>query len=252
MSEQQRRPLIAYPLSGPSPDIRPARPTRDWIDALPQQFAYRCLPLNMANMCGWEICAPRRFSATWDGGSGLGAVKVTGAGSAHDGSAHLLPASHFGHGILTFHVTALFRTPPGVNMLITGPLNHPKDGIYGLSGVIETDWSPYTFTMNWKFTAVDTPTTWEEGEPFAALIPLQRGFVESFDPEFRPLDDDPETAARYREWSQSRNAFNQDLLRPDSDAARERWQKGYYRGLQPDGSPGPDDHQTKSRPKPFG
>jgi hypothetical protein len=31
-------------------------------------------------------------------------------------------------------------------------LNSPKDGIAPLTGVIETDWLPYPFTMNWQMT----------------------------------------------------------------------------------------------------
>ena len=153
--------------------------------------------------------------------------------------------------MLTFHVAALFRTPPGVNLMVSGPLNHPKHGIMGLSGIIETDWSPYPFTMNWKFTAAGVPVTWEKGEPFAHLMPIQRGLVESLTPEVRDLDSDPETAAQYRAWAASRSQFNSDLQTPGSVAAQERWQKGYYRGKQPDGSDGPPGHEIKVRAKPF-
>lgn len=238
--------LIAYPLSGPLPDIRPARATRDWIDALPEQYGYRCLPLNIASMHGWEVLCPTRVTAVWDGGGGTEAIRVT-AEEQHA----LVPASHFGSGVLTFHVAVLFRTPPGINLMVTGPLNHPKHGIAGLSGIIETDWSPYPFTMNWKFTAPGVPVTWEKGEPYAALVPLQRDLIESLEPEVRELESDAETAAQYRHWATSRSQFNDELRTPGSGAAQERWQKGYYRGRQPDGSDGPPYHQTKIRPKPF-
>ena len=66
--------------------------------------------------------------------------------------AALAPLSAFGEGVLTFHINGLFRTPPGWNLWVGGSPNSPKDGIYPLTGVIETDWSPYTFTMNWRFT----------------------------------------------------------------------------------------------------
>ena len=83
----------------------------------------------------------------WSGGKELEAIRIKTAGPAH-----LAPISHFGSGVLTFHVTVLFRTEPGINLWVTGPVNRPKDGIAPLSGVIETDWAPYTFTMNWLFT----------------------------------------------------------------------------------------------------
>lgn len=239
--------LIAYPLSGRTPRIRPARTTRDWIDALPDQFAYRCLPLHIANQFGWEVLSPCRVRARWDGGADLAAIAVEAEGA----DTHLAPASHFGHGILTFHVGALFRTDPGINLFVTGPLNDPKDGVAPLSGIVETDWSPYPFTMNWKFTTAGMDVTWEEDEPIALLFPVQRGQIEAMEPEFRELDSDPELASRYRGWASSRGQFNKDLADPDSTAARERWQKGYFRGINPDGTPGCPGHQTKLRPKPF-
>ena len=49
--------LICYLHDGWDPDIRPAEPRRDWMDETPEAFAYRCLPLNIANAHGWEIGA---------------------------------------------------------------------------------------------------------------------------------------------------------------------------------------------------
>jgi hypothetical protein len=39
--------------------------------------------------------------------------------------------SHFGHGILTFHLPCLFRTEPGSSLMVQRPINHPRDGIAG-------------------------------------------------------------------------------------------------------------------------
>jgi len=44
--------------------------------------------------------------------------------------------SHFGFGVLTFDLGCLFRTEPGYNLFVTGPLNRPKDGIAPLAAVI--------------------------------------------------------------------------------------------------------------------
>ncbi|HMZ02762.1 MAG TPA: DUF6065 family protein, partial [Burkholderiaceae bacterium] len=57
--------------------------------------------------------------------------------------------SHFGSGILTFSLPYLFRTSPGYGMLVRGPTNCAKDGAAPLDGIVETDWAPYSFTMNW-------------------------------------------------------------------------------------------------------
>ena len=74
--------------------------------------------------------------AMWNGGSEAGALVIEGAGEP-SGTA----VSHFGHGILTFPIPFLFRTPPGTTLLIRGPANAPKDAIAPLEGLVETDWA---------------------------------------------------------------------------------------------------------------
>jgi hypothetical protein len=129
----------------------------------------------------------------WNGGREKDAIRIKAAAPER-----LASISHFGSGVLTFHVTALFRTEPGMNLWVTGPVNRPKDGIAPLLGVIETDWAPYTFTMNWLFTRPNQPVRFEKGEPFCFFFPLLRDMVESVEPEMRDLSSDPEVAAQYR------------------------------------------------------
>ena len=238
--------LVCYPTSGAPPRIRPAPATRDWMDASPEAFAYRCLPLNIANAHGWEILSPCSFSAVWTGGIDRDAVQVFTVAPEH-----ARPLSHFGSGILTFHVNALFRTEPGINLFVAGPVNRIKDGIAALSAIVETDWAPYTFTMNWRFTRPDMIVHFEEGEPFCFFFPLGRDMVEQAEPEIRALDSDPDTAREYRAWVERRNSFNEELTVPASLAREEKWQKTYYRGRRPSGQPAPPGHRTKLRLKPF-
>lgn len=216
------------------------------MDATPNSFAHRCLPLTIANAHGWEILNPGAFAAAWSGGPEKDAIRIKAAAPER-----LAPISHFGSGVLTFHVTALFRTEPGTNLWVTGPANRPKDGIAPLSGVIETDWAPYTFTMNWIFTRANHVVRFEAGEPFCFFFPLQRDMVESVEPEFRDLASDPEVAAAFHDWSRARAGFNRNLAEPESEARKEKWQKAYYRGLRPDGRDGAPDHRIKLRLRPF-
>lgn len=238
--------LICYPTSGFVPDIRPAPLARDWMDATADRFAYRCLPLNIANTHGWEVLSPAAFSATWSGGDGKEAIRIES-----DAPAHALPLSHFGVGVLTFHIHCLLRTEPGVNLWVGGPVNRPKDAIQALSGVIETDWSPYSFTMNWKFTRPDWTVRFEKGEPICFFFPLNRDLVEATEPEVRPLESDPEVAAQHRAWVEGRTSFLQELPVEGSRAQAEAWQKAYFRGRRPDGVPGVADHRTKLVLRPF-
>jgi hypothetical protein len=237
--------LIAYVIDGHHMDIRPAPVEREWMDATGQRFAYRCLPLNIANAHGWEILCPSGFAAVWDGGSEIDAVTVD------DPSGAPMAISHFGHGTLTFHIPCLFRTEPGFDLMAQGPINRPKDGIAPLSGVIEIDWAPYTFTMNWIFTRPHREVRFERGEPFCHIFPIKRGQLAAVEPELRSLSTEPELERQFKAWNESRSHFNAELQRPGSDAQAERWQKLYYRGLDSDGKTPIEDHVTRLRLRPF-
>jgi Family of unknown function (DUF6065) len=237
--------LTAYVIDGHEVRIRPAPVERKWMDDSDRRFAYRCLPLNIASAHGWEILCTTAFSAIWDGRKTLDAVHVKAGPRA------TAPAiSHFGGGILTFHVPCLFRTEPGIDLYVTGPVNRPKDGIVALTGIVETDWSPYTFTMNWLFTRAHQQVRFEVDEPFCHLFPIRRGELESVSPELRKLSEDPELEREHKLWSSSRDNFNADLNKPDSQAVQEEWQKGYFRGKTPSGKPAPEGHASRLRLKP--
>src|SRR6185503_3221431 len=92
------------------------------------------------------------------------------------------------------------------------PPNAAKDGIVPLGGVIETDWSPYTFTMNWRFTRADHWIRFEEHEPFCFFFPVERARLEAIDPEIRPIADAPDLKAEFEAWSLSREALRQKML----------------------------------------
>ncbi len=237
--------IIAYPTVAEPPKLRPAPAGRAWMDALPEAYAYRCLPLTMANAHGWEICSPVAFEAVWNGGPAKTDIQI----STEDQG--LMPTTHFGSGILTFHVGYLFRTDPGISLIAQGPVNRPKDAIQALTGMIETDWSTYTFTMNWMFTRANTPICFERDEPFCHIFPTDPSVMEGVEPVVEPFENDAETKERHSAWSKSRNTFNADLLNPESRARSQKWQKDYYRGYQPDGEKGGEHHRTKLRLKPF-
>ena len=244
-AEQTMR-LTAYDVGSPTtPLLMPGGPTRPWMNSTPKRFAYRCLPMVIANQWGWMIVARQRVEAIWNGMqpiSGL-VVACTGVGTP-------AASSHFGSGILTFHMGYLFRTPPGYNLHVRGPANCPKDGIYPLEGIVESDWVEATFTMNWQMTRPNHKVVFEVGEPIAMISPVQRGDLERFVPEIVPLSDDPDLTAKYREWSASRDSFNAGLRVQGSDARKSGWQKDYTRGQTVRGDAAPN-HQTAVELKEF-
>ncbi len=240
--------LICYLHPGWAPLIRPAPATRAWMDATPESFAYRCLPLNIANAHGWELLCPCAFDAIWNGGSDVAAITISAEAGAQTDRA---PVSLFGQGVLTFHIEGIFRTPPGWNLWVGGSPNRGKDGIVPLSAIVETDWSPFTFTMNWRFTRPGQSIRFEKFEPMCFIFPMQRAAIEAFTPTFEPLSADPATMERFQAWSLARDSFHQRLAGSPQTTPADGWQKHYYRGIDVSGKSLVADHVTKLHVQPF-
>ena len=226
------------------------------MDATPNQHAYKCLPLLHANQHGWEILLKQAFSVTWSGGQTQSDLSFHFPTSSPDGYPPVVSA--FGSGIITFHVPCLFQTPPGVNIWIGGLPNQFKDGIQPLTGIVECDWYQESgFTMSWKITRPNHTIHFQQHEPIGFFFPVQRGYVESFQPRLRSFDSDTTIKTAYEEAEQRRIDFQQrlsiqqqgNIFVPGTEQGRE-WQRHYFEGKQSDGSK-VRDHQTKLHIKPF-
>ena len=258
--EPTNKPFYAYDIYGTTDMPLTAAPVdRAWMDATDQHFAYRCLPLAIANQAGWLIHNPATFSVWWDGGPQIENLQV------HFGSAPSSPwsfsidsnvvaggkpvadpriTSHFGSGVLTFSIPFIFRTPPGINLWVKGPTNYYKDGAHPLEGIVETDWLPATFTMNWKITRPHHSIRFERGEPICMVVPFPRGLCESLDPIRKPLADEPNLQREFQEWTASRAEFLKNLAKRDPETIKQGWQKDYNKGLTPLGERATE-HQTR-------
>ena len=223
----------------------PADIDRAWMDGSPNRFAYRCLPLAIANQCGWVLTCPCSFALYWYGGPLTSDLELR-----FDGPPDNTVQTHFGSGVLTFTVPFLFRTPPGVNLWVKGPANSPKDGIQALEGVVETDWSASTFTMNWKVTRAFEWVRFEKGEPFCMLVPVPRGLAEGFLPRIERIEANPALHGEYQRWEAGRRGFLQGLKELDPGAVKQGWQKDYFKGKTPDGRD-IEEHQTRLRIREF-
>lgn len=223
--------LLAYQVSSTENwTIEPAGGKRDWMDATGEKFAYRCLPLVMANQAGWIVTSPLTFSAVWNGKSDLTATTLRFPEG--EGVNLNQVRSHFGSGILTFSMPWLFRTSPGYGLWVRGPTNTIKDNIMPLDGIVETDWTPYTFTMNWKIMRRNTEVFFQKGDPVCMLVPFPLGMLEEVEPEFRSLDDDPTLKADFFQFT-SRRSGNLEVLRRGGEG---QWAMDYMRGHLPDGT----------------
>lgn len=247
MPANRRRRLIAHELNPQAEmPLDPAPTDREWMDHSINRFAYRCLPLVIANQAGWIMRCPVDLSVRWNGGPKLEDLKVRLPRGFQPSSI----LSHFGEGILTFTLPYLFQTPRDVNLWVKGPSNSIKDGIQALEAVVETDWNEATFTMNWKLTRRNHTVHFEQGEPICMIVPMPRGFAESLEPIRQPLSANPKLAKAYEKWCASRFAFNEGLARNENDAVERGWQRDYMLGRNADGQP-INTHQTKLQLRPF-
>jgi hypothetical protein len=239
--------LTCYQVDPRAAPIIPGRRERDWMDHTNDHYAYRCLPLSTANTSGWELTSRLDFEVTWNGGQGLDAITARAPGVDPD-TLRALIVSHFGHGILTFHTGWLFRTSPGWGLWVRGAPNYAKDGIHPLDGLVETDWLPFPFTMNWRFTR-PCSVRFAKGDPFCFITFCPHALLDDVQPRRASLDDAPKLKADYTEWGKSRAAFNQMLRDGDPAAITRKWQRGYFQGKSVDGS-APLFHTNKRRLKP--
>jgi len=225
--------LECYRIHADAPEIIPGRTDRDWMDATTHRFAYRCTPLPIANASGWEIILPFSFSAVWAGGPLTSDITIVST----DGNPGLggVVSSVFGHGILTFHPGYLFQTSPGWALCARGAPNTVKDGIVALEGLVETDWLPFTFTMNWRFTR-PTSVRFEKGESFCFLSMAPHGILDEIQPRLKNLAENPALKKAHDAWRDSRLAFQARVSRGDPEAVGQGWQRHYIQGRDPSGT----------------
>jgi hypothetical protein len=237
--------FIAYTVSPVGPRIVTAPAMRDWMTQTRERFAYRCLPMLIANQSGWLILNDAPFTARWSGEQSICGVSITYDG----GEEPRYASSHFGHGVLTWNTSFLFHTPPGYNLHVRGPANHLKDAIQPLEGIVETDWASAPFTVNWKFTRRATPVRFEADEPICMVHPIRRGDLEAFRPTIRPLTDDPTLHERYQRFRRQRHEFL--TAQTAGPRPNDQWEKQYFHGAHADGERTVDTHQRRRRLNPF-
>jgi hypothetical protein len=198
------------------------------------------LPMLIANQSGWELRNRCAFTATWFGQNG---VDVMIAPDKRD-TDQFLPSSHFGNGILTWHLPLLFRTPPGYNLLVRGPANYPKDGVCPLEGIVETGWASASFSMSWRLTRKLMPVPFEVDEPICMIVSQRRAELEEFAPELRRIESDKDLQRKHEFFLRSRNAAKQIEQVP-------RVAGGQQVEWHADGEAGTPDHQTRRRLRSF-
>jgi uncharacterized protein DUF6065 len=193
----------------------------------------------LANQHGWAILNPGNVEVSWDGSASTDGLTITDENSDAN-----MAVSHFGHGILTWRLPFLFRTPVDTDLLMRGPANSPKDGVAPLEGMIETDWSPATATMNWQVTRPHHVVRFVADEPIAMIVPVPRGQIERYSARLEHLNDDPELQRSYGAWRLNREQFLEELV--PRERRRDEWQADYFAGrIGGDRALGHEHHRTR-------
>jgi hypothetical protein len=216
------------------------------MDDFPDRHAYRCLPLSIANAYGWDILCPVAVAIDWNGGARSEDMTIRALQPLPDGRpASDFCRSHFSSGIVTFHTDYIFRTDDEWDLLATGPFNSPKEDICPLTGVIESNWLPYPFTMNWQAMKPGT-IAFEKDEPFCTIFPIKKQAVSECQPELHDLSEDVELERQHEAFLLSRNDFMKRFHARDPETLKNPWLKYYFTGRHPDGT-SVDSHINKLR-----
>jgi hypothetical protein len=100
--------------------------------------------------------------------------------------------------------------------------------------------------MNWKMVRPRLRVSFAPGDPICMIVPVSLDLLERTVPEVRRLHANPALHAQFVTWSGNRSVFAQGLADLASAASAQGWQKDYFRGVSPDGTPAPS-HRTKLR-----
>jgi hypothetical protein len=181
--------------------IVPLSAKRKWMNKTKEKFAYKCLPLTIANQYGYAVLSPADFTVDWWGGSSVGDVdfKVTSDDENIVNYFH----HYFGDGTFTIHLDFIIKTPAGFSTYIRGIPNETKGGIKALDAIVETDWLPFTFTYNFLITEPGT-YTFKKDEPLFIFFPIERNTVENFSIEESWIENDEAFFKDFEDYEKER------------------------------------------------
>lgn len=195
--------------------IHPAPLKKPWMSESANHYAYRCTPLSIANQLGWVITCPTDVKMEWDGNPGAWHIKFT---FGDDSYSHRI-TNHAGQGFVAFGFPWTFRTEEKRALLVTGPCNRMKDGISPCTALVETDWLPFRFSMNWQMTRPGV-VSFSKGEPVCQLIPYH--FDSLGDPVAEKVTMPSSEREAYQKWSEERDTHLAERNHPS------QWQKKYF------------------------
>jgi hypothetical protein len=203
--------------------VEPMPTKRDWMDQIYGKWGYKCIPLNVANQSGWQVLSPIEFCANWNGGLDIGDVEV----HYHEEYEMSFAGGNFGYGILTIMPDFMIKTPKGISTHIKGVPNYPLDCLYPLEGVVETDWLPFTFTFNYKFTRPGE-AIFRKGDPLFSFFPVKRKYLEKYKINRDKIFNKKETFNQYNVFEKAREEHIDKNREFRYDKTSNRYFQGFY------------------------
>jgi hypothetical protein len=100
-------------------------------------------------------------------------------------------------GVLQVDPGLIFRTPPGVKVLLTSPFNRPASTHWTQSGVLDSDWFVVPSTVNLQIWSAGQPFRLSRDEPIAQLVLLNESLMNEQGFEQQPLSAEP---AAHDQW----------------------------------------------------
>jgi hypothetical protein len=205
------------------------------MDKTQEKYAYRCLPMVIANQHSWDALCPSDIKLAWEGDDSFDGIRI----EYLEPSEFKFASSLFGYGIVTFHVDFVLQTEENICIYVKGPANYPRVKLYPLEGIVETNWLPFTFTSNWKFTEPGEIII-TKGEPLFSFFPVNTNLIEEHIIEKQNINSNQEFKVRYDNYADSRTLHNKNGKTNGAS-----WQKNYMKGLDPFDNSIHKNHKTK-------
>jgi len=225
-----KKEIILYRFQEESPifPVVPLTAKRKWMSESREKYAYKCLPLNIANQYGYAVLCPADFTLDWWGGVDPKDVDFSVASENDYLKKHVY--SYFGEGTFTIHVDFVIKTPKGFSTYIRGVPNEAKQGIKPLDAIVETDWLPFTFTYNFLLTEPGT-YTFKKNEPLFVFFPIERNTVENFELRESRIESNPEMLKDFDDYSEKR----ENVIKNSTKAKKTSYQHFYRNGVKASG-----------------
>ena len=141
--------------------------------------------------------------------------------------------SHFGQGIISFKLPWVFRTDPGVGLIVRGPSNQWVQGAHALDGFVETWGLESTFTMNWKITVPNITVHFPSYFPFCQILPYEIAAINNYNCSRKHISENKALDLKYSKWLNKRKETLKNLFNGTKTA--NYYEKNYIKGQDAEG-----------------